>query len=53
MKTMIADVFWSDSESSGEADRAPGVPFLGFISGTLVSLGLWALISWVAFTWLA
>ena len=49
MRTTVADGYWVELEGTLE-DRAPGAPLLGFLSGTLVSLGLWALISWFAFS---
>ena len=48
MRTSLAEVTWLRPDGSDRRDRAPGLPLLGFLSGTLVSLVLWAIISWAA-----
>jgi len=48
MRTTLAEVNWLRRENNDQFDRAPGLPLLGFLSGTLVSLVLWLLISWAA-----
>lgn len=47
MKSTSAGAFWTELDGI-EDDRAPGAPFLGFLSGSLISLGLWAAITLVA-----
>jgi len=48
MRTTLVEVSWIRPESYDRFDRAPGLPLLGFISGTVISLALWLLISWAA-----
>jgi hypothetical protein len=47
MRGTSADAYWEPGDIDAH-DRIPA-PLLGFVSGTLVSLGLWAVIGWVAF----
>jgi hypothetical protein len=46
MRSTLANGYWEPGEVDAQ-DRIPA-PFLGFLSGTILSLGLWAMISWVA-----
>jgi hypothetical protein len=48
MQPPFAETIGFEVQDLMELDRLPGVPLLGFLSGTVISLGLWALISWVA-----
>jgi hypothetical protein len=52
MRTTIADPQWNHllkedllADETSDFDRVPGLPLVGFISGTLISLGLWTVIS--------
>jgi hypothetical protein len=36
---------WLESQDIDTPDRPPAVPFLGFVSGTVVSLVLWTILS--------
>lgn len=47
MRTTTADPYGIESlaDKAANFDRAPGLPLMGFVSGTLISLGLWAIIS--------
>ena len=49
MRARVAEAYFTDISRDGSNDRAPGLPLLGFIAGTMVSLGLWVLIGLVAF----
>ena len=47
MRITTANPYWIESlaEEAAKSDRAPGLPLMGFVSGTVISLGLWAIIS--------
>ncbi|MBI4514815.1 MAG: hypothetical protein HY699_03240 [Deltaproteobacteria bacterium] len=49
MQSSLADAYWAQIEEAEEVDRIP-VPFMGFLSGMVISLALWGAISWVAFS---
>ena len=47
MRITTATPYWIESlsEETAKFDRVPGLPLMGFVSGTVISLGLWAIIS--------
>lgn len=47
MRTTTANPYWIESlaDKAANFDRAPGLPLMGFVSGAVISLGLWAIIS--------
>ncbi len=49
MRTTIAEPHWNGflAHEVADFDRAPGLPLVGFISGTVISLGLWAAITMI------
>ena len=49
MRSSYADTSWVDTVDRWESDRAPGLPLLGFLFSTLISVGLWVVISWTIF----
>jgi len=47
MKSTSAEAVWPELDAV-EEDRAPGAPLLGFLSGTVISIGLWVMIVLIA-----
>ncbi len=39
---------WVASEDEWAPEETKNIPFFGFVTGTLISLGLWAVIAWMA-----
>ncbi|HVN84095.1 MAG TPA: hypothetical protein VMW17_04530 [Candidatus Binatia bacterium] len=49
MRSSGGSTYWMDGLDVWSVDRAPGVPLLGFLSGTVISGGLWAAIGLILF----
>jgi hypothetical protein len=41
------------TEDDMSPDQTRDIPFSGFLNGVLIGLGLWTLIGWAVWTWVA
>lgn len=48
MSRIEPTVEWVSEEDHAGFDRAPGMPLLGFFTGSVFSLGIWSVLGWVA-----
>jgi len=49
--TLYDELSWGADELSPEETR--DIPFFGFVTGTLLSLGLWAVIAWTVWAFVS
>jgi hypothetical protein len=45
--TGVIERRWRKDDELG-FDRVPGMPLVGFFTGSLFSLGIWTLLGWIA-----
>ena len=50
---IVDEIIEADREDDSGSDRLPGMPLLGFFIGATISLALWGLLGWVAWSLLA
>jgi hypothetical protein len=50
MTTQTARAFEMNEADELALDRLPGMPLLGFFTGTLLSLGIWGLVAVIAWS---
>jgi hypothetical protein len=50
---IVDEIDEASEEDEMRLDRLPGMPLLGFVTGATISLALWGLLGWVAWSLLA